>query len=86
MIDKVKVLDGGQIVIPEFILSELDIAGGDELLVTNKNGKIVLGKEDSFEDWNYFINYSLQELWDNDEDEKWTKELIKANNLSIKER
>lgn len=86
MVDKVKVLDDGNIIIPKSILLELDIAGGDELLVINKDGKIVLGKEDSFEDWNYFINHSLQELWDNDEDEKWTKELIKANNLSIKEK
>jgi len=85
MVNTVKVLESGEVIIPKSIIESLGILRGDNLFVFQKNGRIILQKEDeSFKDWDMMIAYSLDEFWNNEEDAKWTQEVIKANGLSIK--
>ena len=83
MIKTVKVSDKGQIAIPQSIREILGINYGDELILLNINGKILLEKsskteekiKDNFKDILKFSEQSLKSVWDNKEDEIWSSYL-----------
>jgi AbrB family looped-hinge helix DNA binding protein len=79
----VKVSDKGQIAIPADIQREIGIKRGDELVLIQRKGKIVLEKaervvdkfEDEFKDLESISESSLKRLWLNKEDEIWNSYL-----------
>jgi len=83
MIKTVRVSDKGQIAIPQSIREILGIKYGDELILLNINGKILLEKsskteekiKDSFKDILKFSEQSLKSVWNNKEDEIWSSYL-----------
>lgn len=85
MIDKLKVLEGGRIIIPENIINKLGISTGDEITIFRKNDEFLLELDDSFQDVSKYTEYLLKELWDNKDDEEWSQELIKMNKILFKE-
>lgn len=85
MISRIKVLEGGKIIIPENIRNNLGISIGDEITISKNDNILFLDFEDGFEDISKCTKYLLRELWDNEEDEKWSQELIEANKISFKE-
>ena len=76
----IKVSDKGQIAIPTVIRAKMGIAAGDELLLLEVNGKILIEKakkvskiiEDDFKDVVKFSENSLKEVWDNKKDNIWS--------------
>jgi len=78
-IKTVKVSNKGQISIPINIRELAGINKGDELLIVENNGKILLEKfdlltnkfKDDFMDILKVSENSLAEVWDNDKDEIW---------------
>ena len=89
MIETIKVSSRGQIVIPEKIRKHLDIHEGTNLVLIEKEGKLILEKEESFiknlEEseqekeklgWLILAEQSLTKDWDNEEEDKiWSKYL-----------
>ena len=81
----VKVSDKGQIAIPLDIRELAGIERGDELVVTEEAGKILLQKadavskkmKDDFKDILKLSEHSLKEVWDNEEDDIWATYLEK---------
>ncbi len=79
MIRTIKVSDKGQIAIPQEVRTLLNINKGDDLIIFNLNGKILLEKAQRTEynlknDFKDLLKHSEQvakELWDNKEDEIW---------------
>lgn len=73
----VKVTGKGQISIPIQLRKILDIERGDELIVMNKGGSLVIKKmnEDDFSDILKINENSLKEIWDNEEDDIWEEYL-----------
>jgi len=79
-ITTVKVSEKGQIAIPQSIRESIGIARGDELVLLQVNGKLLIEKskkieqklQDDFKDILAFNNKSLKEVWDNDEDDVWS--------------
>ena len=79
----VKVSDKGQIAIPVDIREEAGIERGDELVILESSGRILLEKsekvsakvKDDFKDLLKISEISLRKLWDNKEDEIWDKYL-----------
>jgi AbrB family looped-hinge helix DNA binding protein len=77
----VKMSEKGQIAIPKEIRESMKLDKGDELVVLQKNGTIMLEKsekvaeelEDDFEDVRRMGMESLRDVWDNKEDEIWDK-------------
>ena len=75
----VKVSDKGQISIPQSMREEIGIEKGDELILFQREGKILLEKSqkaemkmnDDFKDIQKFSEKSLKSVWDNKEDEIW---------------
>ena len=75
----VKVSDKGQIAIPTSIREKIGIDKGDELLLVETGGKILIEKvdnvsqsmKDSFKDIVKYNEDSLKEVWDNKEDDIW---------------
>lgn len=82
-IKTVKVSEKGQIAIPVSIRNKIGIGEGDELLLFESDGKILLEKsskfsksiEDNFEDILKYNEDSLKEVWDNKEDDIWVSYL-----------
>ena len=85
IVKTVKVSDKGQISIPFDIRQLAGIEKGDELVVTEKEGKILLEKadrvskkiSDDFRDILKISENSLKEIWDSKEDDIWSSYLTK---------
>lgn len=81
MIKTIKISDKGQIAIPQSIREQLNLNRGDNLLMIQIDGKIVLQKtndiqneiEDKFKDISLISENSLKDIWDNKEDDIWEK-------------
>lgn len=81
----IKVSDKGQIAIPQSIREEAHIKKGDELVIIETNGKILLQKvkkvsarmKDEFKDILKFSELSLKDIWDNKQDDIWNDYLKK---------
>jgi len=77
MIQTVKLSSKGQVVIPERIRKSLDIKEGSRLVFIEKDGRLIVEKEDDFMNeleeraWWKMAEQSLAKLWDNKEDEVW---------------
>jgi len=84
-IKTIKVSEKGQIAIPRSIRQRMGLDKGDELILFEADGKILLEKtkkiskiiKDDFEDIVKFNEDSLKEVWDNKEDDIWSKYLRK---------
>lgn len=84
-IKTIKVSDKGQIAIPQAIRENMGIEKGDELIMLQIGGKIMLEKsqhimeeiKDDFKDLLKLSESSLKKVWDNKEDEIWNKYLKK---------
>ena len=84
-IKTVRVSEKGQIAIPISIRERVGISEGDELLLFESDGKLLLEKsstisksmKDNFEDIIKYNEDSLKEVWDNKEDDIWASYLRK---------
>lgn len=78
-IKTIKVSDKGQIAIPQTIREQAGIKKGDELVIFESNGKILLEKtqkmsakmKDDFKDLIKFSEQALRDVWDNKQDDIW---------------
>jgi len=85
IVKTVKVSDKGQIALPLIIRDAAGIERGDELLIIECDGKILIEKTDQvaqtvtddFKDIIKFSEQSLKSLWDNKEDDIWESYLNK---------
>lgn len=85
IVKTVKVSDKGQIAIPQNVRDEAGIKKGDELIIIQDDGKILLEKaqnisravKDDFRDILKFSDRSLKSVWDNKEDNIWNSYLEK---------
>lgn len=83
MIKIVKVSDKGQIAIPQIMRERMNLLRGEELLVIQIEGKIILQRtnytekkmKDDFEDIRLISEKSLESIWDNSEDDIWSEYL-----------
>jgi AbrB family looped-hinge helix DNA binding protein len=83
MIKTIRVSEKGQIAIPQIIREQMGIEQGDELVLLQIEGRILLEKAqkteekilDNFKDILKFSEQSLTEVWDNKEDEIWSQYL-----------
>ena len=83
MIKTIKVSDKGQIAIPRSIRENLGINKGDELILLELDGKLLVERakkieskiQDDFKDILKFSEKSLKSIWDNEEDEIWNEYL-----------
>lgn len=86
MIKTVRVSDKGQIAIPQSIRASMGIKKGDELLIVQVEGKMMIQKanyveeelKDDFGDLLRLSESSYREIWDNKEDEIWATYLKKG--------
>lgn len=84
-IKTVRVSEKGQIAIPASMRENIGIEQGDELLLVETEGKILVEKadkvsqsmKDDFEDILKYNEDSLKEVWDNKEDDIWASYLRK---------
>ena len=84
-ITTVRVSEKGQIAIPQSIRNILGIEKGDDLVIIQSNGKLLIEKsqktesklKDSFKDILKFSEKSLKEVWDNNQDNIWNQYLKK---------
>ena len=84
-IKTVRVSEKGQIAIPISIRERIGICEGDELLLFENEGKLLLEKsskvsqsmKDNFKDIIKYNEDSLKEVWDNKEDDIWASYLRK---------
>jgi len=82
-IKTLRVSDKGQISIPNSIRQKLGIQRGDNLILFEIEGKLLIEKQqrisekmkDDFKDVLHFSEQSLKEVWDNPEDEIWSQYL-----------
>ena len=85
MIKTIEVSEKGQIAIPLVFREAIGINQGDELIIIQKDNKILIEKSqkaerditDNFKDIMKFSEQSLKEVWDNEEDEIWASYLKK---------
>jgi len=81
----VKVSDKGQISVPQEVRSIMKINKGDELVLIQDKGLIMLQKSseaskafsENFQDIKKLTEKSLKKVWDNKEDEAWNTYLKK---------
>lgn len=81
----IRVSEKGQIAIPNQIRETLGIEQGDELVILQIDNKILMEKaqrteqklKDDFKDILKFSEKSLKEVWDNKDDEIWSRYLKK---------
>ena len=84
-IKTVRVSEKGQIAIPTSMRENIGIERGDELILVEAEGKILIEKsdkvlkslKDDFEDILKYNEDSLKEVWDNKEDDIWASYLRK---------
>ena len=84
-IKTVRVSEKGQIAIPTSMRENIGIEQGDDLLLVEAEGKILIEKakkfsqsiKDDFEDILKYNEESLKEVWDNKEDDIWSSYLRK---------
>ena len=84
-IKTVKVSEKGQIAIPTSMRENIGIEQGDELLLVEAEGRILIEKakkfsnsmQDDFQDILKYNEKSLKEVWDNKEDDIWASYLRK---------
>ena len=84
-IKTVRVSDKGQIAIPQEIRKQMSIERGEELILLQIDGKLLIEKqqkvakkvEDDFKDILKFSEKSLKEVWDNKSDDIWSNYLRK---------
>lgn len=82
-IKTLRVSDKGQISIPNSVRQKLGIQRGDNLILFEIEGKLLIEKQqkvsekmkDEFKDVLHFSEQSLKEVWDNPEDEIWSRYL-----------
>ena len=80
MIKTIKVSDKGQISIPHSIRERIGIEKGDNLILFEMDGKILIQKQkevsekmrDDFKDILKFSEQSLKDVWGNKEDNVWS--------------
>jgi len=85
IVKTIKVSDKGQIAIPQSIREEAGINRGDDLIIVQDNGRILLEKAekmsakitDDFKDLLKFSEKSLKSVWDNKQDDIWNSYLKK---------
>lgn len=86
IIKTVRVSEKGQIALPKEVRDIARIGQGTDLLLILQGDRILLepieflsGKvEEDFRDLQHHAMESLQKVWDNDSDERWSKELLAA--------
>ena len=84
-IKTVRVSEKGQIAIPTSMRENVGIEQGDDLILVETKGKILIEKadrvsksmKDDFEDILKYNEDSLKEVWDNKEDDVWASYLRK---------
>ncbi|MFC1768203.1 AbrB/MazE/SpoVT family DNA-binding domain-containing protein [Nanoarchaeota archaeon] len=85
LIKTIKVSDKGQIAIPTEIREAMGIDKGDELIILESKGRLLLERtkeftskiEDDFKDIKKLSQKSLDKVWNNKEDEIWSGYLKK---------
>lgn len=85
LIKTIRVSEKGQIAIPREIRERLKIVQGDELVIVQNHGQLLIEKssnvskqiKDEFKDILKYSEQSLKEVWDNPEDEVWNQYLKK---------
>lgn len=85
IIKTIKVSDKGQIAIPQEMREEVGIKKGEELIIIQDNGTILLEKaqkvamkmKDDFKDLLKFSEQALKNVWDNKADDIWSEYLKK---------
>ena len=85
IVKTIKVSEKGQIAIPRPIRDETGIGKGDNLIIIQDNGRILLEKvkkisvrmKDDFKDLLKFSEQSLKSVWDNKQDDIWNSYLEK---------
>jgi AbrB family looped-hinge helix DNA binding protein len=85
IVKTIKVSDKGQIAIPQNIREQAGIEKGDELVIVQSDGKILLEKanklstkmKDDFKDLLKFSEQSLKNVWDNKQDDIWNSYLTR---------
>ncbi|MFH1053862.1 MAG: AbrB/MazE/SpoVT family DNA-binding domain-containing protein [Candidatus Woesearchaeota archaeon] len=83
MMKTVRVSEKGQIAIPQSIRQIMGIHQGDDLVMFQVDGKLLLEKtqkaeqkmKDDFKDILKFSEKSLKAVWDNKEDDVWSEYL-----------
>ena len=83
IVKTIKVSNKGQIAIPQTIREQANIKKGDELVIFESNGKILIEKsqkvstkmKDYFKDLTKFSEQALKNVWDNKQDEIWNNYL-----------
>jgi AbrB family looped-hinge helix DNA binding protein len=81
MIKTIKVSDKGQIAIPQPMRENLGIERGDELILIQLDGKLLVEKSkktetmiiDDFKDILKFSEKSLKDIWNNKDDDVWNQ-------------
>lgn len=81
VITTVKVSEKGQIAIPQAIRHTLGIEKGDDLVIIQLDGKLLIEKsqrtenklKDEFKDILKFSERSLKDVWDNKSDDIWSQ-------------
>ncbi len=79
IIKTIKVSDKGQISLPLMVREAAGIKRGDELIIVQEDGKILIEKaetlsskiKDNFDDILKHSENSLREVWDNPDDDIW---------------
>jgi AbrB family looped-hinge helix DNA binding protein len=79
----ITVSEKGQIVIPNSIRGEIGIEAGDELVIFEEKGKLLLEKvnsfskriKDDFKDIQKASEQNLKKIWDNKSDDIWEEYL-----------
>ena len=85
IVKTIRVSDKGQIAIPQSIREEAGINKGDDLVIVQDDGKILLEKakkisakmRDDFRDLLKFSEKSLKRVWGNKQDDIWNSYLKK---------
>ena len=83
MIKTVKISDKGQIAIPQIMRERMNLLRGEELLVIQIEGKIILQRtndaekrmKDDFADIRLISEKSLEDVCNNSEDDVWSEYL-----------
>ena len=85
IIKTIKVSGKGQIAIPQIIREQAGINKGDNIMLIQEDGKIMIEKtnkfsnqiKEDFKDIQKFSENSLKEVWNNKEDDIWNNYLKK---------